>query len=255
MIGLHLKKLLLLFVLFFFITKIFSQDVSTLLRVAKNLEFKFDETGAIAKYQEVVGKDPSNMLAMVKCTELNCSIGNREKDKNTKKSYYQSALIFAQNAYAKDSSNSDACYARALVAKRMSEIDDNKDLIEDIKQIKIFSDKALAANVNNAKANYILGTWHFELIRSNWIKKQQVKSFYRGISDTQIDSAIYYMEKARTIEPYFAIDFLDLAKVYAYDHQPEKAIDVLNKLVHLPNRTYDDTAIKEEGKQMLATIQ
>lgn len=255
--NLHLKKLPLLFVLFsLFSLKIFAQETASLLREAQSLELKFDEAGALAKYQEVAGKDPSNMLAMIKCTELNCSIGNRQKDKNAKKSYYQSALIFAQNAYSKDSLNSDACYARALVATRMSAIeDDNKKLVEHIKEIKTFSDKALAANAGNAKANYILGMWHFELIRSNWIKKQPVKNFYHGIFDTQLDSAALYMEKARTIEAYFAADYLDLAKLYIYDHQPAKAIGVLEKLVRLPNRTYNDAAIKDEGKKLLTTMQ
>ena len=62
------------------------------------------------------------------------------------------------------------------------------------------------------------------------------------------------MEKSRTIDPYYAIDYLDLAKVYQYDNQPAKMLDVLNKLVRLPNRTFDDAAIKNEGKQMLSTI-
>jgi hypothetical protein len=48
---------------------------------------------------------------------------------------------------------------------------------------------------------------------------------------------------------------LILQKCTKYDHQPGKAIDVLNKLVKLPNRVYDDAAIKEEGKQLLQTMQ
>jgi hypothetical protein len=40
-----------------------------------------------------------------------------------------------------------------------------------------------------------------------------------------------------------------------YDHQPAKAIDILQKLIKLPNRTFDDAALKEEGKQLLATMQ
>ena len=152
--------------------------------------------------------------------------------------------------------NSDACYAVALVAYKMNELDpDNKKLVDNIKQIKIYCDRSLAANTNNAKANHLLGLWHFELIRSNWIKKQPVKNFYHGIFDTQVDSAAYFMEKARSIEPYFAIAYLDLAKVYDYDHQRAKSLDVLEKLVKLPNRTYDDPAIKEEGKQMLVKMQ
>jgi predicted Zn-dependent protease len=256
MFKIPFKKLLILSFILFFSAAVFSQDNAQLLRDANNLELKFDEPGALEKYKQVAANDPSNMKALVKCAEFNCSIGKRQADKNAKATYYTSAQDYAQQAYAKDSTNSDACYAKALAATRMSEIEsDNKKLNDLIRQIKIYSDKALASNANNAKANYIIGKWHFELIHSNWIKKPAMKNFYDGIYDTQVDSAVYFMEKARTIEPYFALDYLDLAKVYMYDHQPAKALGVLEKLVKLPNRTFDDPAIKQEGQQLLATMQ
>jgi hypothetical protein len=256
MFATYLNRLLILPAILFFSIPVLAQDNASLLRDANNLELKFDEPGALEKYKQVAANDPSNIKALAKCTELNCSIGKRQADKNAKLPYYEAAQDFAQQAYTKDSTNSDACYAKALVATRMSEIEgDNKKLNDYIRQIKIYSDKALAANANNAKANYILGKWHFELIHSNWIKKPAMKNFYDGIFDTQVDSAAYYMEKARAIEPYFALDYLDLAKVYIYDHQPAKAIGVLEKLVKLPNRTFDDPAIKQEGQQLLAPMQ
>lgn len=256
MLKFELKRIPVAFVYIILSLHVVAQDNTTLLREANNLELKFDEAGALEKYKQVAASDASNIKALVKCIELSCSIGSREKDKNAKANYFQQAYNYAQQAYAKDSTNSDACYSVALVASKMNELDpDNKKLIENIKQIKIYSDKALAANAGNANANYLLGMWHFELIRSNWIKKAAVKNFYNGIFDTQVDSAIYYMEKARSIEPYFVLDYLDLAKVYIYDHQPAKAIAVLEKLVKLPNRSFNDAAYKEEGKQMLAKMQ
>jgi hypothetical protein len=256
MLKIELRKLPVVFVCMFFSLCCFAQDNTPLLRDANNLELKFDEAGALEKYKQVVANDTSNIKALVKCAELNCRIGTREKDKNAKANYYQQALGYAQQAYARDSTNTDACYTIALVNYKMNELDpDNKKLIDNIKQIKIYGDKALAANAGNAKANHIMGLWHFELIRSNWIKKPAVKNFYGGIFDTQVDSAAYYMEKARSNDPYFVIDYLDLAKVYIYDHQPAKAIGVLEKLAKLPNRTYNDPAYKEEGRLLLAKMQ
>lgn len=233
-----------------------AQDNNVLLKEAQNLELKFDEPGALEKYKELATADPSNIPALVKCTELNCRIGERQKDKKAKASYFANAAVYANDAYQKNDANADVCYAVALVAGKMTEVeDDNKKLIEDVKDIKIYADKALAIDGNHAKANYILGKWHFELIRLSWLKRAAIKAFYGGIPDTQIDSAAIYMEKSRSRDPYFSLAYLDLAKVYQYDHQPGKAIDVLNKLIKLPNRIYDDPAIKEEGKQMLAEMQ
>jgi hypothetical protein len=266
MLKIELKKLLALLACIFFSLQIFGQDNNnTLQRDATNLELKFDEAGALLKYKQLAANDPSNIKALVKCAELNCNIGSREKDKNSKTNYFQQAAIFAQQAYAKDSTNADVCYVVALVASKFAELNNddnkklalsgNKEISANIKDIKVYTDKALAANANHAKANHLAGIWHFELIRSGWLKKSGVKNFYNAIPDTQVDSAAYFMEKAKSIEPYYALNYLDLAKVYAYDHQPAKAIDVLNKLIKLPNRTYDDAAIKEEGRQLLAKMQ
>jgi hypothetical protein len=240
----------------FLLMHVSAQDKNVLLKQAKDLELKFDEPGALEKYKQIVSADSSDIFSLVKCAEFNCSIGERQKDKKVKAIYFDSASVYAQKAYQQNSNNADACYVMALVAIRKTEVeDDNKKLFDDIKQIKIYADRALAINPNHAKANYILGKWHFELIHSSWLKRSEIKKFYNAIPDTQIDSAAYYMERSRVDDPYFALDYLDLAKIYQYDHQPAKAIDVLNKLVKLPTRTFDDAAIKEEGKKMLAGMQ
>lgn len=251
-----LKKYLAVIICVFLFIKGDAQDNSALLRDAKNFELKFDEPSALEKYKLLAEKDSTNIFVLVKCTELNCSIGERQKDKKIKAAYFDSAAAYAAKAYRHSTSSADACYAKALVAAKMTETDeDNKEIVEDVKAIKIYADAALAANTNHAKANYILGKWHFELIRLSWLKRTAIKAFYGGIPDTQIDSAIYFMEKSRIADPYFALDYLDLAKAYQYDHQPGKAIEVLNQLIRLPNRSYEDAAIKEEGKQLLSKLQ
>jgi hypothetical protein len=57
------------------------------------------------------------------------------------------------------------------------------------------------------------------------------------------------------LDPYFAINYLDLAKAYRDNHRPTQALEILNKLVKLPIRTGDDTAIKAEAAKMLNDIQ
>jgi len=252
----HIFKIIGTVFLLAVINTLFAQDVKLLQQEATAFERQLNEADALGKYSQIAEINPKDVLTLVKCTELNCSIGNRLADKNTKAKYYKAAGDYAQKAIAADSTNADANYAMALVAGKMTEIEtEKKQLVEYVNRSKIYNDKALAINPNHAKANYIMGKWHFELIHSSWLKKPGIKNFYGGIFDTQVDSAAYYMEKCRTIEPYYAWNYLELAKVYIYDHQPAKALGVLEKLVKLPNRTYDDPAIKEEGKKMLATMQ
>ena len=82
-----------------------------------------------------------------------------------------------------------------------------------------------------------------------------VKAFFGGMQDATIEDAIRYMEKARSLDQYYVLNYLDLAKAYKYDNKPAKAIEVLQKLVRLPNRTTDDANFKAEGKQLLEDMQ
>ena len=245
-------KIILSVLLAFCMMPAIAQDVNLLLKEAANLEKQLKEPEALDKYKQVTQSDPANITALVKCTELNAAIGARQTDKNAKINYYNTAQTCAQQALAADPENADANYAMALIAAKMTEIEtENKKVVEYVRQAKLYADKALSINPNHAKANYTLGKWHYEMVNLSWVKKAAVKTLYGGLPKGDIDSAIIYMEKCRSLDQYFVRNTLDLAKAYQYNRQPAKTIEILNKLVKLPNRTADDAALKEEGKKML----
>lgn len=248
---------LLMSVLFLLINLVvYSQDVNTQLKQAENFEKQQKEDDALAKYKEIAAANPGDMTAIVKCAELSCSIGGRQKDKNAKDSYYTQAATFADEALALDSNSADANYAKALVADKMAEIEsENKKVIEDVRQIKQYADRALAINPDHAKANYLEGKWHYEMLSMNWFKKAALKTLYKSLPKADIDSAIAYMEKCRKLDQYFVLNYLDLAKAYRFKERPAQAIEVLTKMVRLPTRTEDDVALKAEGKKMLEEMQ
>ena len=229
-----------------------AQDANILLKEASNLEKQLKEPEALEKYKQAAAIDSNNILTLVKCAELDCNIGARQTDKNAKANFYIDAKVFAQKAIGHDANSADANYAMALVANKMTEIEtEKKQVSEYVRQTKMYADKALAINPNNAKANYIEGKWHYDMVTLSWLKKAEVKTLYGGLPKADMDSAIFYMEKCRTIDQYFVRNYLDLAKAYQYTKQPTNALEVLHKLVKLPNRTADDSALKEEGQKML----
>ena len=62
-------------------------------------------------------------------------------------------------------------------------------------------------------------------------------------------------EKSKSLEPYFVTNQLDLAKAYKENRQPAKAIEILERLVKMPNRSFNDIALKAEGAKLLASLQ
>ncbi|CAN5489344.1 hypothetical protein BH10BAC2_BH10BAC2_11890 [soil metagenome] len=246
-----------LIVLFFICSfTLHAQDVNILMKEASNYEKQLNETEAYKKYAQVAELDAKNMLALVKCTEINAAVGERQKDKNTKAIYYNAAQTFAQKAFIADSNTADANYVKALAAAKMTEVsEENKQIVAWVRQTKLYIDKALALNPNHAKANYTIGKWHYEMVNLSWAKKAAVKALYGGLPKGDIDSAIYYMEQCKKLDMYFVQNYLDLASAYQFKERPAQAIEILNKLVKLPNRTPDDAALKEEGKKMLQDLQ
>ena len=250
-----MQKIVAVFLLFIS-TAVFSQDVNTLLKEAANSERSLKDDQAYDQYKQVLSLDATNINALVKSSLLCSAIGGRQTDKNAKANYYNLARDYADKALAADANNADANYARACVAGKLAEAEtENKKLVADLKDVKTYAEKALSINPNHGKANYILGKWNFEVLTLPFAKKAAVKVLYGGMPDATIENAYKYMEKCRTLEPYFVLNFLDLAKAYKYDNKPAKAIEVLNQLVKLPTRTPDDVALKAEGKKMLSEMQ
>lgn len=250
-----MKCLITVFLSFLFLT-VQSQDIPLLLKEADNFEKQLKEPEALEKYRQVLLLDPANTKALVKASEMNVSVGNRQTDKNTKRLYYETALSYANRAFQTDSSQTDASYVMAMASGKMTDVEtDNKKIVTYVKDIKRYADKALSINPNHAKANYTMGKWHYEMATLSGMKKAAVKLFYGGLPDGDIEKAIDYLEKCKTLEPYFATNYLELAKAYKENRKPAQAIEVLNRLVKLPTRTTDDIAVKAEGNKLLESMQ
>ncbi len=251
-----MQRIICLCLLFGWINTADAQDIVILAKEADNAERQLKEPEALAKYKQILVLEPNQIKYLVKAAELEVAIGGREKDEKNKRLLFESAMAYAQRALAIDPNNADANYAMATVSGKMTDLDiENKKIVTYVKEVKQYADKALSINPNHARANYTLGKWHYEMVTLSGIKKAAVKLFYGGLPNGDLDKAILYMEKCRTLEPYFVTNQLDLAKAYKESRQPAKAIEVLEKLVKMPNRSFNDIAMKAEGAKILASLQ
>ncbi|TAF52359.1 MAG: hypothetical protein EAZ62_06010 [Sphingobacteriia bacterium] len=237
-------------------TTVGAQDKNVLLKEAENFERQRNEAEALNKYKEVLVLDPSNAKALVKATEMNVSLGNRLAKPEQQKIYFETALSFARRASALEPLTADAAYAMALASGKMTDVEkENKKIVAWVKEVHTWSEKALQIQPNHARALYTLGKWHFEMVTLAGYKKAAVKLFYGGLPEANLDKAIAAMEKCKTLEPYFAPNYLDLALAYKENNQVDKALENLNKLVKLPSRSSDDVAAKSAGQELLNKMQ
>jgi tetratricopeptide (TPR) repeat protein len=253
--NIFFKFIITLFVLLFAIL-VQAQETNLLFKQADNFERGFKEQDALNIYRQIVVIDPSSIKALVKTTELSCSTGERQLNKNDKRLVFESALAFAQRAVKADSSSADAYYAIALASSKMAEVEtDNKKVVGFIRDTRFNADKALKLNPNHAMANFIEGKWQYEMITLNWAKRFAAKIVYGGLPDADIEQAIQYLEKSLSLDPYFMLTSVVLAKAYKVYNRPAKEIEVLSHVVKLPIRTLDDTALKAEAHKRLQELE
>lgn len=241
---------------FFLMTGLWAQDPASLMEEGRRLEQKLKDEEAFKKYKEAVFIQPSNQRAIIKCAELSCAIGGRSATPEEKVSYYQQAKRFADAAIKLDSNNAEANYIMAVVYGKFTEVEKkNEEVVKQVKYIKQFIDKSIALNPQNGKAWHVLGKWHLEVISLNIIKKAALKVIFGGVGEASIDKAIGYMEKCKTLEPYYCLNFYDLARAYEYNKQYEKSISILQQLAKLPTRRQEDVITKTQGASLLQKLQ
>lgn len=245
-------KHLLIILLLGMISPVVAQDYSTLLKEAQNLERALKEQEALAKYELLQEAYPNDVLANLKCAQLLVATGRRLPDQKQKFLPFKNAEVYAIRAWNADSMRAEVAYTRALVARALAEIETtNKNFLQLFSNQYQLAKKAVSAYEYYGKANYEMGLWHIAAL--NLSTKKAILSVLSKaeLPTPSLDSAIIYFEKCRKLEPYFAANYLELAKCYLTMNRPALAIEVLTALSKLPLRTADDTAIKQEGKKLL----
>lgn len=234
------------------VTAAVAQDYAFLLKEAQNLERSIKEPEALSKYELLQEKYPNDVVANIKCAQLLIATGNRLVDAKQKFLPFKNAEVYAERAWKADSVQAEVLYTRALVARALAEIETSaKNFIPLFSNQYHFAQRGLSAHKNYGKLNYEMGMWHIAAMNLSGKKAIASAVSKTNLPKPSIDSAIFYFENCKKLEPYFAANYLELAKCYQKINRPAAAIEVLTALVKLPLRTADDAAIKKEGKKML----
>ncbi len=228
-----------------------AQDITTKLKEANRLEAIPDEKAALYAFKDILKIQPLNLYALTKCSELCSRIGGREVNIKTKDSYNQAAIIYAKTALKFYPQSDEANVAVAIAVGRTLLKKSGKEKISIVKDIKHYADAALKANPQNFKAWHVLGKWNYEIANLSTVEKTLAKILYGSLPDGSLRTSIAAYEKARAINPNFALNYLELAKAYEKNNNRHKAVSLLKILLTIPVKTEDDPRIKKEAVQLI----
>jgi tetratricopeptide (TPR) repeat protein len=223
------KYALKLILLFFILLPLLSiaQDVNSLLATAQQLQKNNKEEDALAQYLQVLKWQPTNITAIVQSSELCSLIGNHQKDKTVKSSYFHSAKKYAELALKLSPTNAEANFAMSLAMGRLALMESGKQKIHAVNDIKKYAELCIKYDPNNFKGYHVLGKWHYEVSKLSSIERTAAKILFGGMPSASFEESIAYYEKSKSMAPNFNLNYLELAKVYHAVEQNDKAIALL----------------------------
>lgn len=239
---------------FFLVSGSFAQDVAYLVTEGEQLQKAMKDEEALKKFQEALRVAPNDLAALVKASESNSIIGNRQADDKRKRDYFKAARTYAESALKVDSSHPGANYVMAMAMGRMALISSGKEKVQYVRDIKTYADACLRTDPNHVRALHILGKWHHEVTSLNFAEKAALKLLFGGLPSSSFTDAIRHYEKARSLDPSFVLNYLELAKTYRANGQSDKAIEVLTRMQRLPPKSADDPGYKAEGRKLLESL-
>ena len=229
-----------------------AQDINKILREADRLETLPDEKSAFLKFKEALKIQPTNLHALTKCSELCTRIGGREKvNKKLRDDYYTTAIIYAKTALRLYPESDIANVTMAIVVGKTILLKSGKEKINAARQLREYAEKAIKLNPSNFKAWHVLGRWNYEVSSLSSIERAGAKIMYGGLPSASLKSSIACYEKAKSLSPSFAYNYLELAKAYNRNNEKEKAFAQLKTLLALKNQSEDDPRIKAEAEGYL----
>lgn len=242
---------ILFFIACFFVNRSQAQNFNELVKEADRQEAIPNEKGALHSFKEALKLQPLNLYVLTKCSELCSRIGNREKDHKIRDSYYHAAMTYAEIAIKYHPDSDESHVVMAIASGRIALTKSGKEKISFVKDIKAHADKAVKINPSNFKAWHIIGKWNYEVSNLNMLERAATKVFYGGLPASSFKAAIEAYEKAKALNPNFALNYLELAKAYKKNNEKAKAISMLKLAQSLPVKTEDDPRIKREATELL----
>ncbi|MEO6669751.1 MAG: hypothetical protein ABIN36_09770 [Ferruginibacter sp.] len=239
------------FVFLFPFTSIYAQDFRVIIKEAERLEAVPNEKGALHEFKEALKLQPLNLYALTKCSELCSRIAGREQNTKSIDSYNQAAIIYARTAIKLYPNSDEANVAIAIAVGRTMLKKSGKEKLAIAREIKQYADMAIKANPDNFKAWHVLGKWNYEVSNLSSFERGIANVFLGGVPQGTLKKSIAAYEKARAINPNFALNYLELARSYHKNNNSAKAISLLKIVLTLPIQTEDDPRIKKDAQKLL----
>ena len=217
-------------------------------------EQTFENQKALQSYQAALLLEPNNYEALWRVSRAYVDIGEHlpattDLEKTLQLQTYEKALEFANKAIAANANGAMGYTRRAIANGRIALFKGVWESLDLVKQTKADCEKAIALDLKEPAAYYVLGRTNMKVA-----EKPKIVRWPLGLGWANLDDAIKNYEKAIAYRPDFIMYRLDCARAYVEQDEYGKARAHLTTIATLPTMDEDDTQFRKEAQQLLDKI-
>lgn len=192
--------------------------------------------------KEVLEEEPDNEKALWKISRVYYFMGNMESDKEKKLEYYERGKNFAEKLIQINENNPEGHFYLAANLGRIGQVRGVMKSLSLAPKVKGSFEKTLQLDSLHTGAMDGLAVVYYSL---------------PGIFGGDINKSIELLQKAISVDSNYTVLYLDLAKAYKKRNEPEKAKNILEKMLTIEKPTYpadfylDD---KEDAEKLLEEL-
>ncbi|MBV8533469.1 MAG: hypothetical protein JO207_06695 [Verrucomicrobia bacterium] len=189
-----------------------SQDVSTLIRKADQLDAQEQTDRAIDALKQAEKISPNNSDVLIKLSQDYSDKIDAVKVRSEKLHFANLCLEYAKKAVREAPGSSDAHVCLSIAYGKMTDFVDNRTKMEYSKVVKSEAEKAVELNAENDVALLILARWNFDMATLNPILKGIAQALYGQLPPASKEKAVEYFRAAIAAAPQRIINHAEYAK-------------------------------------------
>ncbi|RZK35038.1 MAG: hypothetical protein EOO57_09920, partial [Hymenobacter sp.] len=141
------------------------------LRQAAALQGKYQESAALAEYQNALKVNSQHYESLWRAAVLSVRIGNRYTDETRKDAYFGEARRYAERALVLAPTAGESNYALALALFSQAGLLNARDRLRLFKELQNPVQLAVAARPDLPEAWQLLGRWHYRVAHYSVLEK------------------------------------------------------------------------------------
>jgi tetratricopeptide (TPR) repeat protein len=219
-----------------------TQPSSHYLAIGIQAEQRHDSDIALRNYETAIRLSPSEPEAYWRASRLYSHRAGRSDNKALKEIYAVKANSLAGHSLMLNPGVVEARLALIISFAMLSEAASSpKEKLKNAFRIREEAEALLKMDSSFSPTYYVLGKWHYELSRLNWLERTACDLLFGGMPEgVSIEKSLHYFSKAVTLQPDYILFRYGKACALYDKGDYQATIKVLEETVRIPPSEPDD---------------